>query len=279
MPPSPPSATLVGQRISSPRPAAPSPPPLSAGRRRAVVVVAVHLAAPPQDGLPLAGLMIGNGIVNDTVQPPLFAEFAAAQNLIPAGSQPSSESETRSLMRKTLGYSPNFYDYRLEEQAGCCGCGGYDYGEWAAWFLRTEVKAALNVCGSAGEEAFGHCNGGCVDLPAFDDDDTFDYSAALARALDAGVDVTFYYGKQDTACNWLGAVAMANTSIPWGGAAAWAREPFKPLLISGSVVGSVRAGVGPSGAKLTFVTAEGAGHMVPMDNGAAASAALASIVG
>jgi len=242
-------------------------------------VLSYNAGAAPGETLPLTGLMIGNGIVNSTVQPPLFPGFAAVQNLIPAGSTPAGEEATRELIRKTLGYSPNFYDYRLEEQAGCCGCGGYDYGEWAAWFLRADVKAALNVCGSAGEEAFGNCNGGCVDLPQFDDHDTFDYSAALARSLNQGINVTFYYGKQDTACNWFGAVAMANSSIPWTGAASWSRTSFKPLTIAGSQIGSVRSGVGPSGAKLTFVTAEGAGHMVPMDNGAAASFALASVLG
>eukprot|EP00325_Prymnesiales_sp_UTEX-LB-985_P020986 CAMPEP_0174718464 /NCGR_PEP_ID=MMETSP1094-20130205/29002_1 /TAXON_ID=156173 /ORGANISM="Chrysochromulina brevifilum, Strain UTEX LB 985" /LENGTH=131 /DNA_ID=CAMNT_0015918571 /DNA_START=178 /DNA_END=568 /DNA_ORIENTATION=- len=129
-------------------------------QRGANAVLDYNAAAAPGERLPLTGLMIGNGIVNDTVQPPLFPGFAATENLIPAGSAPSGEEATRRLIRKTLGYAPNFYDYRLEEQSGCCGCGGYDYGEWAAWFLRAEVKAALNVCGSAGAEAFGSCNGG-----------------------------------------------------------------------------------------------------------------------
>ena len=236
-------------------------------------------AAPQGERLPLAGMMIGNGIVNETAQQPHFAEFAAAQNLIPAGSKPVGEGATRALIEKTLGYSPNFYDYRLEQQTGCCGCGGYDYGEWAGWFMRDDVKEALNVCGSAGTEAFGGCGGGCVGLPSFDDGDRFDYSGAIARALDAGVNLTFYYGEQDTACNYVGALAMANSSLHWGGTAAWARAPARPLHLAGASVGSVRSAVGPSGATLTFITADGAGHMVPMDNGAAASLALASIVG
>ena len=57
-------------------------------------------------------------------------------------------------------------------------------------------------------------------MPGFDDSDAFDYSAALARALDAGVSVTLYYGKQDTACNYVGGLKMANASLAWGGAAA-----------------------------------------------------------
>ena len=75
-------------------------------------VLSYNAAAPPSERLPLAGLLIGNGIVNETVQGPLFHGFAAAQNLIPEGSKPSGEMMTRLLMRKTLGYSPNFCDDR-----------------------------------------------------------------------------------------------------------------------------------------------------------------------
>jgi len=167
------------------------------------------------------------------------------------------------LVRKTLGYSPNFYDYRLKD-IDCCGCTSYDYKarippdrfsvpprltfphstlepdiiaialkrmwtctltltrgslrtrrsgqigsysytytytytytrrsspigscspipnlnpnpkqEWSDWFLQPDVKAALNVCGDAGKEAFGGCGAGCVDLPGFDNFDSFSYS-------------------------------------------------------------------------------------------------------
>lgn len=142
----------------------------------------------------------------------------------------------------------------------------------------SQVRAALHVCGDAGKEAFGGCAAGCVDLPGFDVLDHFDYSAALARALDAGVSVTFYYGKQDTACNYVGGLAMANESLAWGGAAAWATLPMKPLIVGGAPVGEVKAGAGPSHATLTFIAADGAGHMVPMDNGAAASLALSATI-
>lgn len=228
--------------------------------------------------LPLTGLMIGNGIVNDTVQSGSFGRYAKTQNLLPADvPTPTSDSEARTLVRKALGYSPNFYDYRLVSQ-NCCGCTSYDYKEWSDWFLRADVKEALNVCGTAGQEAFGGCAAGCVDLPGFDDFDSFDYSAALGRALEAGVDVTFYYGKQDTACNWVGALDMVNSSLAWGGAAAWSAAPWATLKIGGASTGAVRSGTGPSGAKLSFYAVEGAGHMVPMDNAAAASEALSSLV-
>jgi hypothetical protein len=249
--------------------------------------------------------MIGNGIVNESVQGRSFPAFAHAQQLIPAGSTPRSEAAARLLVRRTLGYAPNFYDYRLKD-VDCCGCTSYDYKEWsgmrlmielrssapscpalltspvlssarADWFLRSDVKTALNVCGDAGTEAFGGCAAGCVDLPGFDRHDTFDYSGALSRALQTGWDVTFYYGKQDTACNWVGGLEMANTSLAWGGALKWASTPFEPLVVAGANVGQVRKATGPSGATLSFLAVDGAGHMVPMDNAPAASVALATL--
>jgi hypothetical protein len=47
----------------------------------------------------------------------------------------------------------------------------------------------------------------------FDGHDDFDYSGALGRALEADISVTFYYGKTDTACNYVGGYAMANGTI------------------------------------------------------------------
>ena len=236
-----------------------------------------HNTAQPSLALPVTGLMIGNGIVNGSSQGGSFAGFAHAQSLIPPDAHPSGDGAARRLVRESLGYSPNFYDYRLED-VECCGCTSYDYKDWSDWFLIDEVKAALHVCGDAGKEAFGGCSAGCVGLPGFDVLDEFSYSGALSRALEQGIDLTFYYGKQDTACNWVGGLTMANSSLEWRGADAWASLPFEPLVVGGATVGSVRSGKGPSGATLSFLAVDGAGHMVPMDNGAAAALALRTLV-
>ncbi len=54
---------------------------------------------------------------------------------------------------------------------------------------------ALHVCGEAGYDAFAGTAGGCITLAGFDANDKFDYSGALGRALDAGISVLLYYGK------------------------------------------------------------------------------------
>ena len=192
--------------------------------------------ASPATKIDLSGIAIGNGIVNGTVQDNSFAEFAAKQGLIPPDAHPASDTAARMLADKTLGYSPNFYDYRLKS-IDCCGCTSYNYSAWSHWFTKPAVTEALNVCGNAGDAAFAGCSGGCVDLPSFDRDDGFDYSNALSRALQQGIKLTFYYGKQDTACNYVGGYRVATESLQWAGAAAFKEAPLEPLLIGAETLG------------------------------------------
>jgi len=243
----------------------------------AAAVLDFNEGVPLSETLPLSGLLIGNGIVNETVQSDSFGDYAKAQRLIPQDARVGSDQAARMLVRSSLGYSPNYYDYRLKDLT-CCGCTSFDYKEWSSWFLRSEVKEALHVCGTAGQEAFGGCSAGCVSLPHFDALDSFEYSTALSRALDSGVNLTFYYGKQDTACNYVGAFRMANSSLAWAGAAAFRSASPQPLKIAGATVGAVVSAAAPTSGRLTWVEVDGASHMVPMDQGAAASFALQSVL-
>ncbi|KAL1499337.1 hypothetical protein AB1Y20_011544 [Prymnesium parvum] len=226
--------------------------------------------------LPLAALLIGNGLIDGGVQQGSFAAFARAQRLIPPHAAPPTDGAARRLVEQSLGYTPNLYDYRLRD-VSCCGCTSYNYSAWARWFTRPEVKAALHVCGAAGDAAFGGCAAGCVDMGGFDLFDNYSYSAALSAALRAGVDVTLYYGKQDTACNYVGGRRVAEEALQWGGARAFRSAAEQPLLVGGARVGESRRATA-GGATLSFVAVDGAGHMVPMDQGAAASLALQTLI-
>ena len=93
-------------------------------------------------------------------------------------------------------------------------------------------------------------------MGSFDSNDKFDYSGALARALEAGIPVTLFYGKTDTACDYVGGRRMAET-LSWGGMASFAALPDSPLLIAGIEVGQQKTYKG-----LTYVAVESAGHMV-----------------
>jgi len=228
--------------------------------------------APEQEKLPLVGVAIGNGIINETLQGDKeFVKFAKTQGLVDRDAAITTEDGARQLISQNLGYNPNFYDYRL---AGveCCGCYSYNYSSWSRWFTRPEVTKALNVCGNAGDKAFAGCAGGCVDLPHFDSGDTFEYSAALEKALSRGVSVTFMYGRQDTACNYVGGYTVAE-SLRWPGADQFAAASLADLDLGGAAVGKMRRG-----GNLTWLEVEAAGHMVPLNQGAAAYWAIDTLV-
>jgi carboxypeptidase C (cathepsin A) len=227
----------------------------------------------PNEKIPLAGAVIGNGCVDDDVQnQEQYVKFLHDSNLIPNDSNPKTRAASNKAVEDHIGYTPNYYDYRLQSIT-CNGCFGYNYNSWSHWFINDEVKAAMNVCGNAGNDAFAGGAGGCIDsIFPFDTNDKFDYSQALANTLDEGIPVTFYYGKQDTACNYVGGYTMAN-AIPWKNKDDFASIELSPLEIAGVEVGQTKSVHG-----LTWLQVEMAGHMVGLDHGAASSAALETIV-
>jgi len=227
---------------------------------------------PAADQINLAGVIIGNGCTNNTVQNTnQYINFLHEENLIPADSNPKNQLSADAAMVKHIGYTPNYYDYR-SESISCSACYGYNYTAWSHWFLKDEVMQSLGVCGDAGVDAFAGSAGGCISLPNFDSNDSFDYSGALGRTLDSGIPVTLYYGKTDTACNYVGGMALANT-IQWSSQKEFASQSLSPLEIAGVEAGQAKAVNG-----LTFLQVDSAGHMVPLDQPAASSTAIATIL-
>jgi carboxypeptidase C (cathepsin A) len=187
-----------------------------------------------------AGAVIGNGCVNNTVQnTDEYVKFLHNENLIPASSNPRTQLQAQSAMVQHIGYTPNYYDYRVQS-ISCGACYGYNYTAWGSWFLQPEVEQSLNVCGDAGRDAFAGNAGGCISMGTFDSNDKFDYSGALGRTLDAGIPVTLFYGKTDTACNYVGGLAMANT-IAWSGTKAFSSAPLTAMEIAGVPAGQTKS--------------------------------------
>jgi len=227
----------------------------------------------PNGPIDFQGVAIGNGCVNDTVQSSdLYIKFLHDSNLIPANAQPKTSEEAEALMITYIGYTPNYYDYRVQ-CVNCPACYCYNYTAWSYWFLRTDVHDSLHVCGDAGNQAFAGTAGGCINLPGFDANDKFDYSGALGRTLDSGIPVVFYYGKADTACNYVGGYEMANT-IPWSGQSAFNALALSPLEIAGATAGEIKQHAG-----LTWIQVQSAGHMVPLNQPAGASVAITHLLG
>jgi carboxypeptidase C (cathepsin A) len=198
--------------------------------------------------IPLSGVVIGNGCINDTVQDTSqLVQFQHDNNLIPSTSNPKSQSAARTAMSSYIGYDPNYYDYRIQTVT-CSACYSYNYTAWSYWFLQQEVLTSLNVCGGAGNDAFAGSAGGCISMGAFDARDSFDYSGALARTLDSGIPVTLFYGKTDTACNYVGGLTVANT-LQWKGKDSFAKMPLVDWeLGAGNVAGQYKSFNG-----LTFI--------------------------
>ncbi len=88
------------------------------------------------------------------------------------------------------------------------------------------------------QDAFTGNAAGCVSLPGFDGGTEYKFRDALGAALDAGVAVTFYFGKNDRACNYVGGLEVAK-SLQWSGSSAFLSAPMLPFLIAGAEAGQV----------------------------------------
>jgi len=140
-------------------------------------------------------------------------------------------------------------------------------------YLNTpRVWKALGVPGAVGrfnmlsEEvalAFGAANDGFVST-----------QPQILYLLASGIDALFYHGNLDLACNTAGNLRWAN-SMPWKGQPEFASKPLQPWTSGGKKAGSfkevriqLQGNSKPS--RFSFVTVDGAGHMVPMNKPAIA---------
>ncbi|KAI5478285.1 serine carboxypeptidase [Pseudohyphozyma bogoriensis] len=88
----------------------------------------------------------------------------------------------------------------------------------------------------------------------------------LTGLLEAGVKVLIYVGKYDWICNYIGNYRMLQ-DLEWSGQAGFLAEDLKSWSAGDS---KESAGETKSYRGLTFVTLNGAGHMVPLDKPAEA---------
>jgi cathepsin A (carboxypeptidase C) len=86
--------------------------------------------------------------------------------------------------------------------------------------------------------------------------------------LEHGIDVLFYQGNLDLACNTAGNLQWAST-MQWKGQPAFVAQPKRPWGLEGKDVGWFKEvkTMTKSGRETTFAfaTINGAGHLVPMD--------------
>ena len=81
----------------------------------------------------------------------------------------------------------------------------------------------------------------------------------LEALLDRGISALIYAGSYDWICNWIGNKRMVE-GLEWSGAEEFRKEELKTWSVAGESNGP--AGRFKSAGGLTFLTIEGAGHMV-----------------
>eukprot|EP00038_Savillea_parva_P014774 m.12076 g.12076 ORF g.12076 m.12076 type:complete len:658 (+) comp2906_c0_seq1:53-2026(+) len=229
-----------------------------------------NLAADSTHHINLSGIALGNACVDDSVQVDRakFLEFLSVARLIGPNDHPNNAAQGNAMAQSHLGYTPNFYDYRVQK-VNCQGCYDYNYNNFGNFLMRQDVQDALGICGEAGDDAFANYAGGCINMGRFDSGvSTSTYTAHLGAALDQGIPVVLYYGKCDMACDYVGGIAMAR-DLPWWGRDAFRSAELRDLTIAGAAAAQIK-GYGA----LTWIQIESAGHMVPADQPAAAFFAI-----
>eukprot|EP00041_Stephanoeca_diplocostata_P017087 m.340016 g.340016 ORF g.340016 m.340016 type:complete len:676 (-) comp20589_c1_seq3:342-2369(-) len=240
-------------------------------------IMAHNDALPSDDSerINFAGIALGNACVDNRMQidSAKYIEFLRTAKLVGADDEIPSAYSSGNVVRQHLGYSPNFYDYRIKSIKSCAACYDYDYTDWGNWLLRSDVQTALNVCPNSGDNAFG-AHGGCISMGGFDMGQPNDYGKeALAKALDRHVPVVFYYGKTDMACDYVGGHAMAE-SLNWQGKSGFQSAELHELLIAAAPAAQIQ-----QFGTLTWIQVDSAGHMVPTDQPAAAFFAINHLLG
>ncbi|HWB72166.1 MAG TPA: hypothetical protein VG452_08100 [Egibacteraceae bacterium] len=227
----------------------------------------------------LAGIGVGDGWVDPYLQQATYGEYAYAHGLVGPteraevdqlydacaqairdGGPVSPRSADRICNRieqyiTSVSGGANVYDVRL--------IGDYDFDSIGRYLDRVEVRAALHVDPQAKP-----WHETCKRVGFLLEKGEQDSVAHLYPALFEQLRVLIYNGLYDMDCNFMGTDA-------WIAAQQWSfRDEFlaaarRPWLVDGRLAGHIRSARG-----LAQVLVAGAGHLVPMDQPAAALALL-----
>lgn len=162
----------------------------------------------------------------------------------------------------------NPYDIRKPCEGDLC----YDFTNIETFLNLESTRAALHVSDKV--EAWQSCNNAVNAM--FASDWMRDYQQKLTPMLENGIRVLIYAGDVDFICNWMGNKAWTQ-ELRWSGKKAFNAETDKEWTYTGISGGFARTAQASEGqGSLTFLQVVGAGHMVPMDQPAAALAMLDS---
>ena len=233
----------------------------------------------------LKGLAIGNGLTDPEIQFAYYkdmivstngheAAVGKAEHAVMAAATPACIAGIRACQNNTMTCLPalelcemsleipytltgmNPYDMRAKcAVPPLC----YDFSNVKTYLQRDDVRAALGVKGR-----WADCSKSVTIRFELSGDYIKNYQQLLPELLNAGVRVLIYAGDQDYICNWLGNQAWT-LALPWPGQGA-----FRAAAVADWPAGAKKAGELRTSGPLSFLRVLDAGHMVPMDQPAAA---------
>lgn len=264
-----------------------------------------RIVANPQSGLlpiPLASVLIGNGITSPLHQTKAYAEFACTNAtghgpFLPRHTcdkmwdrWPKCATMLQQCMSKQLDAhasreacvnANSFCSGALEEPWEKTNTSFYDYqhaptyaeDQWVADFLNDpQTRNAIGIDPHGAGDSHNGTFAGCSDRVFGDFESTGDGARdttwAVREVLSQGVRVLSYSGTRDFICNYLGN-AHWTYDLPWAGGDAFRQAPLLPWYVEDAVQ---PAGHFRHYANLTYATLEGAGHFAPHDQPKAAQA-------
>ena len=252
----------------------------------------VWLGNQNKEGSPinLAGLAIGNGLVDPVIQYQYYAELAYTWCKEKLGTPCVSETTYNSMVssipsclkfieschanntfacmlaRMTCNGNElapyqqtgrNVYDIRKEcTHEPLC----YDFSKANSFMNRADVQDALNVKGPV---TWQSCN---MDVnQGFGVDWFQEFATQIPALLASDIRVMVYAGDVDFICNWLGNKAWTKKLV-WPGQATFLNAADLPMNVDGTPGATVRSvSSAKSPIQFSFVQVHDAGHMVPMD--------------
>ncbi|KAJ2729309.1 Cell death protease [Coemansia sp. BCRC 34962] len=241
------------------------------------------LKMPTPERFALSGLMIGNGWIDPLPMYMSYTEVLSRHGLLSPSVSSSmlklADSCAREFKRAPQpvhtevcehipmvflnegGPSPgmcyNMYDLRLTDTKPSCGMNWpSDIGIYTEYLNREDVQRSINV--RTPPTVWTECS----DLPnkKLKHDDTPPAIIPLRDALDLGVPVLLFVGKEDYLCNYVG-TEWSIGNLTWAGGKGFRRSAVKSeWKINGQNVGHVESDRG-----LTYALIYNASHMVGVD--------------
>ena len=231
------------------------------------------------------GMAIGNGLVDPLVQYPMYDVFALENNLISkttgvilkgafaacaalikTGIWPVALEECQLATEVILGGPiPAFNVYDIREPCAhppLC----YDMSPADNLLLLPETQKILGVEG----RSWAECN--MKVHTALLGDWMLDLSPKVTDLLNGGLDTLVYSGDKDFICNWRGGEAWTNV-VDWTGHDNYSKAQYNDWNVDGKAAGALK-----TEKNLKFLRVFDAGHMVPMNQPAAASQMLLEFI-